>query len=112
MVTWASCTLIFSPVPPPRTQHKPVVAILSDHFDIMQGDIKDRLIRVQGNPGGHYDRSNQAEPGSHGTTMASLVLKMCPQATILPICLNIQSPVRQQGATCFTAQSAAEVSIL
>lgn len=115
MRAWASYTLTFSPAPPPRTRQKPVVAILDDGVDVMRDDIKDRLIGGQsfkGTPGGQRYSGYQAGPGSHGTIMASLVLKMCPQATVLPIRLDTRRSAKRGGAPCFTIKSAAEVRIL
>lgn len=115
MGAWASYTLAFSPAPLPRTRQKPVVAILDDGVDVMQDDIKDRLIGGQsfkGTPGGQRYSGYQAGPGSHGTIMASLVLRMCPQATILPIRLDTRRSAKRGGAPCFTIRSAAQVSIL
>ena len=115
MRAWASYTLTFSPAPNPRIKERPVVAILDDGVDVMRDDIKDRLIGGQsfkGADGKKRYSGYQGRPGCHGTIMASLVLKMCPQATILPIRLDTRSSAKRGGPPCFTIKSAAEVSIL
>jgi len=112
---WARFTLTFSQAPAAGARKRPIVAVLDDGVDVMRDDIKDRLIggrSFKQTPEMQRFSGYQVGAGSHGTIMASLVLQMCPQATILPIRLDTRRSSKRGGAPCFTIRSAAEVGTL
>lgn len=97
---------------PTSPAYKPItIALIDDGVDMTEESLHHRVL-----PGKSFslgDEINQRErpyyeSGGHGTAMASLICRVCPNATIIPLRLE-EYPGIGNSKRQITAQSAVEV---
>ena len=97
---------------PTGPSYKPItIALIDDGVDMTEETLHSRVL--QGKSFSLGDEINQwerpyYESGGHGTAMASLICRVCPNATIIPLRLE-EYPGIEDSKRQITAQSAVEV---
>ena len=97
---------------PTSPSYKPItIALIDDGFDVKEKSLYNRYLR--GKSFSLSDDMNRRErpwydSGGHGTAMASLICRICPNAKIMPLRLE-EYPGNESSKRQITAKSAAEV---
>ena len=97
---------------PSSPSYKPItIALIDDGFDVKEKSLYNRYL-----PGKSFSLSDDInrrerpwyDSGGHGTAMASLICRICPNAKIIPLRLE-EYPGNENSKRQITAKSAAEV---